>query len=234
MKTKREQKFSYYPSQNGNALIYVLIAIVLFAALSFSLSRQSRYGGGTGEIDAAKAEFHAAQMIAYASQVKSAIDQMIVTGSTIDDLDFILPSDANFDTGSPVHKVYHPAGGGITHANLPDNAVNQISTTPEAGWYMGAFNNVEWTKTTGTEIILTAYQIAMPVCEKINQKITGQTTIPVLAGDVRIFLLDDTIFGGSNDDLEAADCAACEGYPSLCVSNAAATQFSFYSITAER
>ncbi len=216
-------------NEQGNALIYVLIAIALFAALGFTLSKQNR-NAGTHEIDDAKAELYAMQLITYASQVKSVIDQMIFTGSDIDDLIFTKPSETGFSTAPYIHKVYHPQGGGLTPATLPKQAVYQISTTPPSGWYLDRFNNVEWTKTTGTDVILTAYQISKAVCEKINQKIIGSNNIPALSGNMSEYLVNTS----TNSDLTIASCAACEGYSSLCVSNSSVTAYSFYSVIIDR
>ncbi len=216
-------------NDQGNALIYVLIAIALFAGLSFTLSRQSR-NSGTSEIDDAKAELYAMQLITYASQVKSIIDQMTFTGSDIDDLIFTKPSEAGFSNAPYIHKVYHPQGGGLSAATIPAQAIYQISSTPSAGWYLDRFNNVEWTKTAGTDVILTAYQISRPVCEKINKKIIGSINIPALSGNMSEFLLNTV----ANSDLTTASCAACEGYSSLCVSNNAGAAYSFYSIVIDR
>ncbi|MGH1404155.1 MAG: hypothetical protein ACRBDL_07915 [Alphaproteobacteria bacterium] len=215
--------------QRGNALIYVLIAIVLFAALGFTLSRQTQ-NSSTTEIDKAKAEIYAAQLVTYAMQSKSVLDQMIFSGSSIDDLDLTLPNDTGFSTAPHIHKVYHPQGGGLTPANLSEKAIDQISSSPPAGWYLGHFSNIEWSKSTRTDVILTAYQIARPVCEAINLKITGSNTIPSLAGNMSEFLIDHT----TNSDLNIADCGGCEGYMSLCVSNNSNSAYSFYSVVADR
>ncbi len=223
------KKTQYKTSENGNALIYVLIAIVLFAALGFTLSRQASTTG-TDEIDEAKAEILAMELMAYSAQVKSVIDQMMFTGTDIDELDLTLPSGGGFNTAPHIHKVYHPQGGGLTPSTLAEKAINQVSTPPDAGWYLGRFNNVEWTLTTGTDVILTAHQIKRPICEKINENLTGTGTIPAIPGNLEDFLVDSA----TNSDLDIADCPSCEGYSTLCVSNAGATAYSFYSIVAER
>ncbi len=226
MNNKFQEK---YNNAKGNALIYVLIAIALFAGLSFTLSRQS-LNSGTSEIDDAKAKLYAMQLITYASQVKSIIDQMIFTGSDIDDLIFTKPSESSFSNAPYIHKVYHPQGGGLNAATIPEQATYQISSTPPSGWYLDKFNNVEWTKTSGTDVILTAYQISKSVCEKINKKITGSVNIPALSGNMDEFLLNTA----TNSDLTITSCAACEGYSSLCVSNNSATAYSFYNIILDR
>lgn len=229
MKTKREHISTSLGPERGNILFYVLIAIVLFGALSFTLSRQSR-NSGADEVDQAKVELFTTQLISYARQVQSVIDQMTITGSDIDDFDFVQPGETGFNSGSHIHKIYHPEGGGLLAANLLDGVVHEVSTVHPAAWYLGRFNHVEWTASTNTEIILTAHQISQSVCASINDKITGSQNIPILTGNIHSFLLDS----GTNNDLTAAACGACEGYMSLCVSNSAQNAYSFYTVVADR
>lgn len=228
MKTKREQNAKNF-GEKGNALVYVLIAIVLFAALSFTLSKRTD-NNSTSTVDDAKTGLYADQIIAFASQAKTVIDQMIFTGSTIDTLDFVLPDDNAFETAPNIHKVFHPAGGGLSLSTIPNAAITQVNANPPAGWYIGAFNNVEWTRSTGTDVILTAYQISKSVCESLNERVTGDKTIPAVSGALKDYLVDD----GSNSDFEISTCAACEGHTSLCVSNSPPTMYAYYNIVAAR
>ncbi len=219
------KKILYRSTEDGNALVYVLIAIVLFAALSFTLSRNMS-GSNTKEIDAARAELYAVELIAYSAQVKSVIDQMSFTGTRINTLDFTKPGEASFSTAPHIHKIFHPQGGGLTSANLPTRSIKEISPSPEAGWYLGLFNNVEWTKGTGTDVMLTAHQISKAVCLAINDKITNSTAIPAISGDLDDYLVDT----GTNNEFTVSSCADCEGYVALCVSNNTASTYSFYTI----
>lgn len=232
MKTKREHT-DRKQWEKGNALIYVLIAIALFAALGFTLSRQTQ-NANTSDLDDAKAELFANQLISTTAQMKSAIDQMMITGSTIDDLDFSLPGQASYDTPPNIHKAFHPEGGGILRDSLPRDVKMEISGLPESGWYMGAFNNVEWTPGNQTDVILTAHEIVRAVCGKINEKITGTTDIPVVSGNLNAYLVDGSVFSGTNSDLDTTVCPDCENYQSLCVSNNSGTAFSFYTVIAQR
>ena len=222
-------KNQYTKSEQGNALIYVLIAIVLFAALGFTLARHTS-NSDISELEEAHADIHALEIISYASQAKSIVDQMIFSGSNLNNINLTLPSEAGFSTAPYVHKVYHPQGGGLTPANLPANAINEISSPPAAGWHMGQVNSVGWTGSTATDVILTAHQITKLTCEALNKKITGSKTIPALTGNLDDYLVD------SATDLELTNvvCAACEGYMSLCVSNAGVTTYSFYNVLADR
>lgn len=235
-----QEHFGVYPqkpvSQRGGALVYILIAIALFAALSFTLSRQTDTNEANS-LDEERAEIIATQLISTAAQIKSAVDQMLFSGSKINNLNFELPTNASFETGTLIHKVYHPQGGGVTPPRLPPESISQNGTDPVAGWYMGRFNNVEWTATTGQDVILVAYQISRAVCAAINDKINGSTTIPVMTDSIKEVMIDDALHTGANTDLttDGGDiCPACDEMPSLCVENDAQNAYGFYTVIADQ
>lgn len=225
-------------SQSGNALIYVLVAIALFAALSFTLSRQTDTGEA-GALSNDKAELYATQLINYAAQAKSAVDQMMFTGTTINQLDFTLPTGAGFNAGSPIHKVYHPAGGGLLPGRIPDEVQTSEVADPVSGWYLGRFNNVEWTASASDDVILVAYQINKAVCEKINEKVAGISGIPVLGDSIKEVMIDDSLYAGTNVDFTTDPtgtpiCATCHKQSSLCVQNQGLNAYGFYTIIADQ
>lgn len=222
--------------ESGNALVYVLIAIVLFAALSFTLGRQSNTDEA-GNLSDGKADLYATQIISYSVQAKSVIDQMMFTGTTIDQMDFTLPNGAGFNTAPHIHKIYHPEGGGLAPGRLAAEAVTQSTTDPVAGWYLGRFNNVDWTATAGQDVILVAYQISKAVCEKINKHVNGSTTIPVLSDSIKETMIDDTFHTGTNVDLTTGTgniCPECEKVTSLCVQNQTQDAYGFYVLLADQ
>jgi hypothetical protein len=236
MKTNHEQNINFLVgkiperrSQKGNALIYVLIAIALFAALGFTMMRQTD-SSEMSALDDDRAELLATQLISYSAQAKSAADQMLFQGARIDNLDFILPGEGGYDTPPNINKVYHPDGGGLINSSLAEDSINQIAATPLAGWYMGRFNNIEWTRSTDSDVILTAHNIRPELCRILNEKITGSTDIPALTGDIEDYLIDTT----TNTDLTMAVCPGCGDNFSLCVSNSGVTTYSFYTIIADQ
>lgn len=245
MKTKREQKSRHRAHERGNALIYVLIAIVLFAALSFTFSRQTDTSEAGG-LDAQKAELYATQLITYAANAKQAYDKMDFSGIQLGDIDFTLPADSTFNDAPTIKKFFHPDGGGFNLETLPDEVAVSGVTDPVPGWYMGRFNNVEWTASTETDIILTAYGIKQPVCEDINEKITGDKTIPSIGNALKEVLVPKTVGGitnfttGANKDLTTdpaasspvAICPECHNRATLCVENGEI--YAFYSVIADR
>jgi hypothetical protein len=235
MKTNQEH-FNEHSQESGNALIYVLIAIALFAALSMTLTRQTD-SNEAEQLSEEKAELLATQLISTTAQMKSAVDQMLFSGSQINDLNFDLPTAATFDSGDVIHKVYHPQGGGITPPRLVAQTIQQVSVNLEAGWYMGRFNNVDWTATTGEDVILVAHQINPQICGIINEKINGSRTIPVISSSLNIVFVDDALYSGTNVALTTGTgniCVECQNMAALCVSNSAQTAYSFYTILADQ
>lgn len=226
-------------TMRGNATIYVLIVVALFAALGFVLTRQSDTSESS-HVGSEKADIIAGQILAYPPQVKQAIDMMTMSGSDPSDLDYTQPGQAGFNTAPTIKKIYHPDGGGLNLAALPATAIAQSSTNPAAGWYLGSFNNIEWTTTTAKDIVLVAYQISQDMCKRINYKLTGSESIPVLNDTIPDLLISkdnppgNAVHTGTNADFMAANCAACNGHPSLCVGDTSGTRYGFYSIIVNR
>lgn len=223
-------------------MIYVLIAIALFAALSFTVARQGDDGEGSA-MSESRAELYATDLISYAAQAKSAVDQMLFTETRISDLDFAQPTSAGFNAGTQLQKtrrVYHPEGGGLNPAALPAEVATSAITDPPAGWYMGRFNNIEWTASPSEDVILVAYQINQKVCEKLNMKIKGSAAIPVLGDSIKETMIDDTLYSmGTNIDLTTDPagspiCSACHKVSSLCVQDQGLDAYAFYTVIADQ
>lgn len=184
------------PHERGNAMIYILIAIVLFAALSLILARQSD-NSETGAMNTERTEIAATQILQTSMQIKQGIDQMMYSGSKAAQLDFTTPDqEPAFSTPPDHHKVFHPAGGGVIINPLPAQAIHQVSNTPPARWYVGRVINVEWTNSTAEEIIITAHQISEPVCRALNKRLLGDPTPLAATQNPRALLIQASVYGG--------------------------------------
>lgn len=209
--------------ERGNAMVYILIAVALFGALSVTLSRQNDNADEQG-IDDERVALYANEIIEYVSSMQNTVDQMIFTGSEINDLDFVTPSEAAFNTGSNVHKVFHPQGGGLNYrASMKSNIANDATSQ----WSVNNGINVEWTDSAADDVIFTAYFIREDVCAYLNQQITGSNTIPATANPH-----DEYFLSTGTTDLDTTECAGCDGYSSLCIENDTGDNYSFYSIIA--
>lgn len=233
---KRFKRYDQEKKQNvrGNAMVYVLLAIALFGILTATLSGQNADSDGQN-IDDELVEFYANELLEYSAAAKSVVDQMILTGSTIDDLNFVNPTSAAFDTTPHIHKVFHPAGGGLTYQYaFNENIIGGIPVDANRypGWFITKLMNVEWTPSTQPEITISALRISQPVCEAINKKITGSINIPSIPNGLAVYFQEDEY----TNDLLIADCPGCEGYNTLCLVYNGVTEnwYGLYTILAAR
>jgi len=228
------QKNYTFMQQSGNAMIYVLLAIALLGFLTVTLSRQNDQADGQ-EISDEFAELYANELMEYAAAAENVVNMMIATGTDVSELDFVIPSDAAFNAGSHIHKVFHPSGGGLNYQTSGNQAFLNITGPPTQGWYISTRSNVEWTPSTAQDVILTSLYIDLDVCKKINKQITGEEVVyehGAGATSTRILFANFA----ATQDLDTSTCPACEGYPALCI-KAPGTTFdsnggSFYSIIA--
>jgi hypothetical protein len=221
--------------QSGNAMIYILIALVLIGALTMILSRQNQRASGENMTEE-MLNFETTRMKSYATGAQDSVNKMLMSGSNPDDLDFSLPNAASFETGTNIHKVYHPEGGGLNPGVVDPKIFTGTDNNPAPGWYMGRFNNIGWSASGAQDVVLVAHQIDEAVCARLNKDLTGSAVIPALGGtgNIRDYLIDDSLHSGANANLTAAECAACENKVALCVSNTAANMWSYFVVIESR
>ena len=106
-------------NQNGNIFVYILIAVGLFGALMFTISKSSSQNDAVGELAEGESKIVAGEIIAYAASATNALSQMQQTGSTVSMVDFMLPADDDFEDAPTVYKFFHPDGGGLNYKPLP-------------------------------------------------------------------------------------------------------------------
>lgn len=211
----------------GNAMVYVLVALALFGFLTVTLSQQGDIADGEGLNDEVR-EFYINELIEYTSSAENTIDMMLSSGSEINDLNFVNPGSAAYDDAtSPIHKVFHPQGGGLNyHQSYNQDIANGSPNT----WYFQNNINIAWSPSTSNDVVMIAYNIRPEICEALNLRITGSTTIPPLTVEIDAIFNPDT---HTEIALNTTNCpAGCEGYPTLCVSNPAIDTFAFYTVIA--
>lgn len=227
MKTNQEH---FKKNQQGIGLVYVLVAIALFAALSFILVRLSD-SDEASVLSPEQSKLFANQLIGYVGQARSSIDQMVFSGTDIADIKFDRPGQAAFDADR-LNQLHHPDGGGLNVATLPAKITGD-ATAPSSGWYFGRFNNVDWTPSTDNDVLLTAYDIPAPVCSALNTITNGNDTIPTVSDNIKEVFINAAYHSGSNENLTTTNCADCENIASLCVKDNAGIH-AFYNVLVGR
>ena len=158
-----------------------MVALALLGILTAVLANQSSQTDSQN-LTEENAQFQTTQLLSFAQSAQSTVNQMVMSGTDPYDIDFAKPNASSFDTAPYANKLFHPDGGGLILKEANSTLFTGTANDPDPGWYIGMFSNVEGTPTTAPDIILTAYQISQAICENINEKVTGSTTIPALAG----------------------------------------------------
>jgi hypothetical protein len=107
--------------ESGNVLIFILIAVALFGALSFVMSDGSRVGQGM--VGSEQDKLAASEILNYAGQVRDAVKMLRVKGCSDTQISFhsaLTPNNNN--TNAPADfscHVFHQKGGGMNFVMPP-------------------------------------------------------------------------------------------------------------------
>lgn len=129
-------------SHQGNVLFIILIAVALFAALSYAVSNSFR--GGTSTISSEQARVAAGDLLRSMESIKQGYQYLWVQeGCSIDEISLIQSGMSigaeDFDASSPKSDetcdVFEPLGAGISY---PRN-LSELQDTTDAGTAYGKF-----------------------------------------------------------------------------------------------
>lgn len=235
-------------SERGNVLFLILIAVALFAALSYVVTQSTRSGGGSTERE--KNILSSAQMTQYPTALRTSIIRMVLGGTGIENVKFNSPD--NFGSISASQLVFHPQGGGATYQQAPADLSSSGNSTLD--WYFNGnyyVPGIGIDTSGGNDIIAFLPGVSNGVCKQVNEELGVNTNgctmfsgVPqVAAGVVKSGfqdLMDDTytLPGGPGTQLQ------CAGSPSPGFSRQASgcfysaeagkTKYVFYSVLLER
>ncbi len=163
-------------AESGNVLFLILIAVALFAALSYAVTQSTRSGGGDASGETNK--INSAQLTQYPAGVRSSVVRMVIGSTDVDSLSFNVPSDFSNLGGHTSWGVFHPDGGGATYALAPGDLMeDHVSGT----WHFNSENQIDLIGTTDTgnaaptdasaDVIAFLPNITLSVCNRINQEL---------------------------------------------------------------
>lgn len=193
-------------SERGNVLFLILIAVALFAALSYAVTSSTR-SGGSGANEETNL-ISSAQITQYPSTIRTTIIRMVVSNNTAaEDLIFNEPEEFDeFDTAFPDDDeslgVFHPEGGNATYADAPGDIMAVGGGNQDGKWFFNAENEIVFVgrsasdaSSEGTVNDQTADLIAFlpglneAICRRINEELSiedtaagGGVVIPVESG----------------------------------------------------
>lgn len=224
--------------EDGNVLFLILIAVALFAALSYAVTSSTR---GQGSANSETNLISSAQITQYPSAVGTAVVRMIISGTTPEEIRFNRPAEyATLD--STDIGVFHPSGGGQAYIPAPAD----VMTGSTAGqWVFNAeleIPDIGISGAGGNDIIAYLVGIKQPICSKINEEHGMGTGIPVLnasrSTQYSMRMYDD----GSNDyifpftDVPDIDdgSGSFNGQPFGCFQDAGGGEYVYYHVLVER
>jgi hypothetical protein len=108
--------YSAQQSQSGNVMIYILVAVALLAALTFSVAQSDRTT--LSKLTDDKLKIYAAEIIDYGDTLKKATAQLRLRGTPVSALSFAHPdADAAYGTydDNPDDEIFNPAGGAVIY-----------------------------------------------------------------------------------------------------------------------
>ena len=250
---KRKEKlcrgFEKRHTECGNVLFLILIAVALFAALSYAVTSSTRSGGG----DAGRETnlIKTAQITQYPASIRTSIVRMVISnGTDVTGLDFTAPSDTDFATNcaTPTDCVFHPSGGGATYQNAPAEAMDPSGANPTGLWFFSAdyeITNIGLSTASspdGNDIIAFLPGLRQSICQRLNEElgISGSNTVASYAITVQSttaqhmqgsYTIPSTeIYIGTDDNSSASD---LDGQAFGCITDSNG-QYVYYHALVER
>ncbi len=233
-------------SEKGNVLFLILIAVALFAALSYAVTQSTRSGGGSTERE--KAILSSASMTQGPTAMRTALIRMVLGGVDVADLLFNTPSTfgAVSDKGL---LVFHPTGGGAVYQRAP---ADLMTGQNQGTWFYNASFDIPEIGTDGSggnDIIAFLPGVTTSVCRQVNEEFAISTTgctltaaVPNLAAaadETKVRTNLDSAGGAfptaDEDDIQGNGCTSFTGQPSGCFySSDNGGENVYYSVLLER
>lgn len=206
-----------YNNQKGNVLFLILIAVALFAALSYAVTQSSRSGG-----DASRETniLNAAQLTQYPTSIRTAVLRLVIDGYQDTNILYNPPA-GGFTAASEPFEVFATIGGGAINQNAPSEVMAQGGVNPDGTWFINMDFEVPGlgrsaAALSGNELIAFLPGITESVCTRINLE-AGILDLPTEAnpavagtltgggaGTVDKNIGDLTDYGSSNVTLDSA------------------------------
>lgn len=154
-------------SEKGNVLFLILIAVALFAALSYVVTQSTRSGGGSTEKE--KNILSSAQMTQYPTALRTSIIRLVLGGVGIESVRFNSPTSFGPSTNL---EVFHPNGGGATFQQAPAD-LSSTGLAPLNWTYNAEFDvpGIGVSGAGGNDVIAFLAGVSAGVCRQVNEEL---------------------------------------------------------------
>ncbi|PZP56715.1 MAG: hypothetical protein DI586_02795 [Micavibrio aeruginosavorus] len=162
----------------GNVLFLILIAVALFAALSYAVTSSTRNPTSN---NSETEKMGAARILNFYTSLKSGIDRMTLSGNiSVIDLafnnDIFKRKDGSIALAmgipsNPSVYVFHPSGGGViaqTFEDISRPCATCSTASTAAGHSTITWKNIPQIGSDASDLVLTVNQITQGACAAIN------------------------------------------------------------------
>ncbi len=159
------------PSESGNVFIFILLGIVLFAALGFVVSRGMR-SETTSAMSQRQAELTAVDIMAQAQKIERGVNRLLSKGCSENNLTFENAKiTGHVNPSAPVNfscHVFQKAGGGV---QWQDKSSKSLTSSSNLEWEFQGRNIISGINTSQPELLAVYDNIISSVCMVINDKL---------------------------------------------------------------
>ncbi len=168
------------PSQSGNAFVFVLLGVALFAALGYVFSRGMNQA--SGNLTRQQLYAYTSDIFSYSQQIESAVNLLRRNGCSESDLNFENPTVAGYvNPSAPVDNscdVFHEEGGQVVWQS-PPGGVNNGSQ-----WIITGNMGVQGVGTDGgaagnVDLVLILPNATKEFCIALNDKLSVANPLDV-------------------------------------------------------
>lgn len=160
-------------SERGNALFLILIAVALFAALSYAVTQSGR---GSGSVSREQSLIAASQITQFPAGIRTAVTRMVITGVSSNTVSFIAGDD------DEEFGVFSPTGGGAARQDPPANIgtatawrYKAIPTTAAGGFFISGVGT--GADVAGRDAFAFLEGVSTDICRSILRGLGLSTTI---------------------------------------------------------
>lgn len=180
-------------SQRGSVLFLILLAVVLFAALSYVVTNSTRGEGKDASTETSDSQ--ASDILSFLTAISVSTQRMVLTGTPIEDVSFQHESESYAGSRTVIYinnrcittscRLFDTQGGGLPFRSFEKYAVsapiNWQSTWRKPGYidfHMGKWPGAGTDK---NDIIIQLNAIKPDICQAMN-RILAITSLPNLTG----------------------------------------------------
>lgn len=215
-----EKNMDKRKNERGNALFFILIGVVLFAALSYTVGNMMR-GGNAETIADEKAGLYADEILDYGRILRQAVQGVKISGGCLDgEISFETAGLTGYTNGTNTAcQVFNSNGGDINYIKIN-------SAVTSSDWVFTGTNIVDSVGTAAPDLVAILPDIKLSICEAINET----SGITALGTDADI---DFTKFTGTYAGTQTLDFA--DGKMNGCLNYVnSGNNYFFYQVLVKR